>query len=271
MRLTYLHLAVFTMMCTWLTTSSMAQERPVYLTLTTVHWNYDLEDSDMDEWLKVQKEYFEKVTMKNEYIVSYVVLMHYFTGDNSEVKLVTGYKSWEDIEKAQARNIELAKEAWPDNSKREAFMKKQDSYYTGMHSDEIYATLEGAKHLAEKPSEPMVYYVRISHTIEKEGGSPEDFKALRKEYFDNVLAKNSYLKGYYPSEHAWGSHGQDFVEAFVVESLADVANALAENEKLAAAHWGDEKKAADFEKKLDGYFTGWHGDFIYRHVPELRK
>ena len=42
-----------------------AQERPMYLTVTTIHWNPDYENFSMDEWKAIEKEYFEKVTMKN--------------------------------------------------------------------------------------------------------------------------------------------------------------------------------------------------------------
>ena len=249
----------------------IAQERPTFLTVTTVHWNMEYENFSMDEWKAVEKEYFDKVTSKNEFIVSSLVLMHYFTADNSEIKFVTGYSSWENIEKAQERSNELANQAWPDEKARDAFFKKQSAYYSDMHSDEIYSTLDGAKVLTEKPTEPMVYYVRVSHRAFPEDGTPEEIQALRKEYKENVIDRNSYLKAYYPSRHAWGSDGRDFIEAFVVSSLGDLELSMKENQKLIKDHWPDEAKADAFFDKLGKYDTGWHGDFIYRHVPELSK
>lgn len=249
----------------------VAQERPRFLTVTTAHWNMDMEDSSEDGWLATEKEYFEKVITKNEYIVSSEVLIHYFTEDNSEVLFVFSYASWEDIEKAGDRNDELAKEAWPDQEEREAFFKKQRAYYSTMHSDEIYSTLPLAKVVAERPSEPLVYYVRINHLAFPEDGKTEEIMGLRTEYFNEVIQKNPYVKGYYPSRHYWGSDSRDMIEAFVTTSLGDIEKALETNWELVQDHWPEESDRKEFFKKMDKYFTGWHGDHIYRNVPELSK
>lgn len=265
------HLVVLTCLFIGISGTLRAQERPQFLTVTTIHWNMENEDFSMDEWKAVEKEYFEKVTMKNEFIVYATVLNHFFTEDNTEIKIVQGYSSWENIVKAQERSDELAKAAWPNEKDMEAFFNKQSAYYSHMHSDEIYSTLDGAKDFTEKPSKPMVYYVRKSHLAFPEDGTTEEIQALRKEYKENVIDKNQYLKAYYPSRHAWGSDGRDFIEAFVVESLGDLALYMEENQKLEKAHWPDDKKADEFFEKMDKYMTGFHADYIYRHVPELSK
>jgi len=248
-----------------------AQDRPRYLTVTKLHRNLENKDVTMDDWKAIEKEYFDKVTAKNELIVSGTVLVHYFTEDNTEILFVNAYKSWEDIEKANLRSEELVKTAWPDEKAREAFINKQNAFYTHEHSDEIYATLEGAKMPAEKSDKPLVYYIRISDRSFPEDGKAEEIQAMRKEYFDNVTAKNQYVKAYYPERHAWGSDGRDMVEMFVVESLGDLALSMEENQKLVKAHWPDEKKADEFFDNMDKYMTGFHADYIYRHVPELTK
>jgi hypothetical protein len=270
MKLNYRNYLMLLFLSLFITASIYAQERPKYLTVTTVHGNLD-KDYTEDEWKAVEKTYFDKVIMKNEYIVSSMVLVHYFTADNSEMKLVTGYSSWENIEKAGARTLELEKEAWPNEKDRDAFMKKQAGFYTSMHSDEIYSTLEGAKMLAEKPTKPMVYYVRVSHTARPDGGSNEEISALAKEFHENVTYKNKYVKGFFPSRHAWGSDSRDLVEAFAVESLGDIASALEENGNLIKAHWPDEAKRKAFFEKMNSYMNGEHGDYIFRSVPELTK
>lgn len=248
-----------------------AQDETRIVVVTTAHWNPHLEDFSMDEWKAVEKEYFDKVTNKNELIVSSNVLMHYFTADNSEIKFVNVYSSWENIEKAAERNNELAKEAWSDESARDAFFKKQGKYYSNMHSDEIYNSVNGAKFMKEKPTKPMIYYVRVSHFAFPEDGKTEDIVAMRDEYNTNVIAKNDIIKGYYPHRHYWGSDSRDFVEAFAVESLADIEKALDKNGELVKAHWPDENKRKEFFTKMGKYFTGWHGDYIYSSVPELSK
>jgi hypothetical protein len=254
----------------FITISINAQERPEYIIVTTAHANLD-KNKSIDDWKASEKIYFEKVTNKNEFINNSTVLVHYFTADNSEIKFVSGYTSWENIEKASKRSGELEKEAWPNEADRETYFKERSGYYTPMHSDEIYSTLDGAKMFSEKPTEPMVYYVRVSHTAWPDGGSMDEITALAKEFNENVTQKNKYVKGYFPSRHAWGADSRDLVEAFAVESLGDVANALEENEKLIKDHWPDEAKRKEFFSKMDAYMSGTHGDFIFNHVPELSK
>jgi len=271
MKTTIKSLIVSCVLSVWISGAVIAQEKPAFMTVTTIHWNQDYENFSMDEWKAVEKEYFDKVTMKNEFIMHSSVMMHYFTADNSELVLLNGYSSWENIMKAGERSAELEKAAWPDEVAREAFLKKQSAYYTHMHSDEIYSTLDGAKLMAGKPTEQTICYVRVSHLAFPEGGTTEEAQALRKEYNDNVIAKNNLIKAYYPSRHAWGSDSREFVEAFVFESLADLEKSAEENQKLVKAHWPDEAQRDAFFDKLDKYFTGWHGDYIYRDVPELTK
>ena len=248
-----------------------AQDRPVYLTATTLHWNMDMKDFSMDDWKAIEKEYFGKVIRKNDFILTSNVLLHYFTADNSEIIFVFGYKSWDDIDKAEERNAELEKEAWPDEAQRKAFLKKEAAYYTHKHSDEIYSTLDGAKLFAEKPTEELVYYVRKMHMAFPEDGTTEEIQALRKEYLENVIDKNHYILAYYPSRHAWGSDGRDILEVFVVKDLGELEKSFDESQKLVKAHWPDENKRKEFFEKLGKYTTGWHGDYVYHQVPELTK
>jgi hypothetical protein len=271
MRTKKFYLAGMILLSFMLTTVVVSQVRPEVLVVTKAHWNMHMEDDADVNWLDIEKEYFEKVTSKNELIVTSEVLNHYFTDDNSEILFANTYRSWEDVEKAAARSDELAKEAWPDEAERKAFFKKQSAFYSNKHSDEIYSTLPGAKMLAEKSPEPMVYYVRISHLSFPEGGKTEEIRALREEYINAVVLPNPYVKGYYPSRHRWGADARDFVEAFVVESLADLPKAFDANSELIKDHWPEEEARKDFFTKMNKYFTGWHGDYIYQNVPELSK
>jgi len=87
--------------------------KPVFLTVTTGHWSSDL-NVDFTDWLKTEKEYFDKVTMKNDLIIGSGYYTHYFTPDNSEVVFVSVYKNWEDIENANDVKAKLVEEGWPD-------------------------------------------------------------------------------------------------------------------------------------------------------------
>jgi hypothetical protein len=246
-------------------------DQPGYLTVTTVHWNLNNKDFSMDKWKAVEKEYFDKVTSKNEYIAGSLVLMHYFTADNTELKIVNAYSSWENIEKAEERSNELAKAAWPDKDQRTAFFKTQSAYYTNFHSDEIYSNLSYVKPLAAKSTEPLIYYIMVSQQAFPEDGTQKEAGELMAEYTDKVISKNPNILAYYPSRHAWGANSQDFVQAFVVKSFEDVVRALDADNQLEKSAWPDETARKDYFAKRNKYFTGQHADYIYTSVPELTK
>lgn len=248
---------------------------PPIFSVTRAHWNMDYENFSMDEWKKLETEYHEKVTMKNEYIVHTNVLLHYYTPDMSEILFVQVYENWENIEKAVDKSSELAKEAWPDDEERKAFFKKQSAYYSNMHSDEIYSGLSLGKNLAEKPSEPLIYYARTTHVAWPEDGKMEEIQALRKEFIENVIHKNEDILGYYPMRHLYGSDSRDLVEVYAMKSMVELEamndRENSSNSKLINAHWPDEDKRKEFFKSIGKYRDPWHGDLIYSNVPELMK
>jgi hypothetical protein len=241
------------------------------LTVTTLHRNMDANNLTMDGWKAVEKEYFDKVTMKNDLILGQEVLRHYFTTDNTEILLVTVYDSWEAIEKASEKSDALIKAAWPDEKVRDAFFEKRQQYYGPKHSDEIYSTFSGAKRPPANFTKPMVYYIRKSHWANPKDGTEKEFNELRNKYLNAVTNKNDYIKAYYPNVHAWGADNTEFTEVFVVESLGDIEKAFDKDDELFKATWTDDAKAKEFDDKFNKYLTGVHGDYLYHSVPELSK
>jgi hypothetical protein len=223
----------------------------------------------MDAWKAVEKEYLDKVTSKNEFIVSSLVLLHYFTADNTEIKIVSGFSSWENIEKAEERSNELAKQAWPDKDQRTAFFKKQSSYYTNMHSDEINSP-SFAKPVTEASAEPLIFYVRNSHADFRRR-NPKRIWGSDDRIYGESDKKNPTILGYYPNSACLGADGRDFIEAYVFKSFGDIEKALKENTELEKAAWPDEAGRKAYFDKIGKYFTGFHADYIYRSVPELSK
>ena len=261
-----------------LQTSSFAQEtkeeeqQPPIVVVTKAHADYDYTEGSMKDWLSLEKEYFEKVTSKNDHLMGSSVMMHLFSEDASEVLFVSIYKDWVSIEKAAERDGELAKEAWPDDDARSDFFSRQSKYYTSQHSDEIYQALKGAKFLDEEEwGKTHVYYFQVSHLAFPEDSEPGEIQKLRKEYLENVIYKNEYILGYYPMRHLYGADSRDFVEVYVVNSFSDVEKALDEMGKLSKEHWPDDEARKEFYSKYNKYFTGWHADYIYTNVPELSK
>ena len=245
------------------------EEGPMIISVTRSHWNMDYKDFSMDEWKKVETEYHEKVIMKNEFIEGANVLLHYYTPDNSEILFVNVFSSWENIEKATRRNGELAREAWPDQEARRAFFDKQGAYYAEKHSDEIYSSLPFAKQLSEKSTEPLVYYVRTIHAVWPEDGNIDEIRSMQQEFTENVYHKLNNLLAYYPMRHLYGADSRERLQVFVFKSLSDL-DAM-DMQDLIEAHWPDEDSREAFFNSFSKYQSPWHGDLIYRNVPELVK
>ncbi|PHR71358.1 MAG: hypothetical protein COA67_06540 [Lutibacter sp.] len=250
------------------TTVTFGQEKEpeefksMYLVVTTLHWSSDA-DADFSDWKKTEQEYFDKVTSKNDLIAGSGYYTHYFTPDNSELVLVSLYKSWEDIEKADEVTDKLIDAGWPDEDARTAFFEKQGSYYSAKHSDEIYTTYPFTKEVNTESTEPLLFYVR-KNIASGLGGKGY------KEFFENIVMKNKYIKGFYTHGHRWGADARDRFEVGVYDSLGDIERAFDENERLVKAHWPDEEKRKAFFKEYNKIFSG-HGDYIYTSVPSLSK
>lgn len=239
---------------------------PVYITMTTTHWNND-PDTDFTDWLDVEKEYFEKVTKKNNLILDSGVYTHYFTDDNSEIVLVNVYRTWEDIEEAGEVTQDLIEEGWPDTSAREAFFEKQRGFYEADHSDEIYQSMEFMIPENNDPTKSHIYYFRSSNLALNGEGTPENFK----DYYEKITMKSKMLKGYYTHRHLWGANSREINEVFVFDSLGEIEEFFQEEEDLVAETWSDENERSDFMKEMSKLFTGKHSDYVYRSVPELMK
>jgi len=154
----------------------VAQNDPTLYVITKVHFAPSANFS-FNEWKAVEKEYFDKVTAKNDLMLRTNVLVHYYTDDNSEVLFVTAYKSWEDIENANEKTGELIRVGWPDSVKRRAFFEKQRSFYTSMHSDEIRTILPNVKS-APKDTAAQIYYLRTTHRAFPADAKPGEFRQL---------------------------------------------------------------------------------------------
>ena len=247
-------------------------QKPPVIVVTKAHANFDYKEGTYKDWLANEKEYFEKVTSKNEYLMNTNVLQHYYTEDNSEVLFVRVCKDWVSIEKAAERDNELTKEAWPDKEERTAKYKEQAKYYTDQHSDEIYRAVKGAKFMADEDrGEQHIYYVRVSHTTWPEDSKPGEIQDMYTEYVENITHKNPDILAYYPYMHLYGADSREFVEVFVVKSLADIEKSADNIKGLAEAHWPDEVKRKEFFKRYNQFYTGWHADYIYQNIPELMK
>lgn len=254
-----------------LPTSIFSQnQEQVFVKVKTMHWNMNLADFSMQDWKALELDYFNKITMKNEHILSATVLQHHFTGDSSEILFITVFSSWNDIDLATQRTEELMEATWPNEDDRKAFLKKQAKFYAKAHSDEIYKSIQGTKRI-ENTDLPLLYYVRTSYYTFPEDGSKEEFQSLLNEYNEVVTNNNEFYKGYYPQMHYYGSDRTEFLEVFCAETLAGLEKGIAKQGELFRDHWADEKAQDDYNDKYGRYLTGIHSDRIFSSVPDLYK
>lgn len=260
------------LMCFNVSMNAQENAKPMYITVTTMHWNMDNENLKMDEWKAVEKEFLDKIVIKNEHILSASFYLHRFTADNTELLYVQSFASWDAIDKASDRNAELSREAWPNEAEARAYFKKRNAYYAPQHSDEIYAVMPHVKPLAGNPEKNMVCYVRKGHfNFKGDTGTEEEFNALGNEYAENVTYKNEYIKGYYTYAHAWGADRTESIEVYFLDSLADIEKMNEREGELFEAHWKDEASRKAMEEKGRKYFDNRHGDYIYTFVAGLAK
>jgi hypothetical protein len=100
------------------------------------------ENASMAEFDSLTQEYNVKVWDKNPFVVSHKTVRHWWGHDSRDVIDITEVKTWEDIPKAMAKNVELFRAAWSTKEARASFNKAYNKYFTGKHSDEIYQSVD---------------------------------------------------------------------------------------------------------------------------------
>jgi hypothetical protein len=75
---------------------------------------------------------------KNEYILNYKVVRHWWGNNTKDFIVIYEVKNWEDVIKASTRNNELFEEYWDTPKARKLFKEAYNKYFTVKHPDEIY-------------------------------------------------------------------------------------------------------------------------------------
>ncbi len=94
------------------------------------------------EFDSLTKEYNMNVLDKNDMLLSYKVVRHWWGNNNRDFVTIMEVKSWEDVIKANEKNNELFEAHWNTPEKQKAFDDAYNKYFTGKHSDEIYRAVE---------------------------------------------------------------------------------------------------------------------------------
>ncbi len=249
-----------------------AQSNQNYIKIKTLHKNLNFENASTNKWIEIERDYLENVLKKNEYILQRDVLTHYMTEDNTEVLFISIYKNWEDIEKAEKRNKELEDLYWNDKKKKEVHFNYLDNYFDNNQSDEIYITSPGKKVNASLTGKSIYYHMRVNHLSFPKDGAENEFIKLNNEFLEKSVYNNQYIKSYHPFVQFLGADKRKYVELTAVESLSDLENAFKEiDEFLYEPKNEDAASHTIFIANYFKYFTGFHADYIYMSVPELKK
>ena len=102
-------------------------------------------DGSITEFDSLTQLYNTNVLDKNELILSYKVIRHWWGNNNRDFVTIYEVKSWEDVLAANQRNNELFQEAWSTKEARKEYNDAYNKYFTGEHSDEIYQEVVSGK------------------------------------------------------------------------------------------------------------------------------
>ncbi|AUS05461.1 hypothetical protein C1A40_08255 [Tamlana carrageenivorans] len=252
------------------TICAQSGQAPKFMTTTTLSWNQNLEHLDLAEWKAIEKEYLEKVIKKNEYILGSSFYKPQLSGSSGELVLVRVYGSWAAIERAVERNAELEKIAWPNEKALKDFKRKQRSFYTHDHADEIYSVLPIMKPVQDW-SKDMVCYVRTKHLNFPEDGKKEEVENIIKEDFEKLIKDNAIVKGYFTYRHAWGAHGSELKNAYFLSSISDLQKLFESVPDLEKKAWPTDHLRKKREHMMNKYFTNVYRDDVYTFVSGLSK
>ena len=126
-------------------TLTMAQDNQGNIFVVTTFERAFPKDGSNRELDSLSALYSEKCFAKNDYIVSYKVIRHFWGHNNTDFIQMMEVKSWGDIEKANDKINELFMSAWTTSADRKKFNDAYNKFFTGKHSDEIYSEVVAPK------------------------------------------------------------------------------------------------------------------------------
>ena len=95
-------------------------------------------DFSMTEFDSLTVEYNKWCRDKNDVIISYKVVRHWWGNNNRDFVTIVEVAKWDDVLAFNQKEDELFKAHWDTPEKRKAFNDAYNKYFTGQHSDEIY-------------------------------------------------------------------------------------------------------------------------------------
>lgn len=243
-------------------------DKPYY---SVVYRMKDRDSVNLEERRKLEQEFFDKVTSKNNYIAGHEFLINQSQGGVNDVVIINTFKNWGDIEKSKNLTEELIAKAWPDETARKAFFESLNSGYDLSYSNDIYVSTMNEKKIdvayIKERKESMCFYIVINKLADYDN---EDSREAYEDYVNEVTFKNPHIKAYYARRHYIGSDSRDFIEMYLAESYDDIINSFDYDKELLAKLFPDQKSKEDF---IEIYGRGVESAsaYIYTNVPTMSK
>jgi len=121
------------------------KRKPKENTVITITTHYlaplsEVEGGSTEERKEIMDKYFEDVEMKNDKLLSQIVLGHYWSGELGYGKgwPIVYVREWASLADADDNQSwgKVQEEAWPDEAEREAKVKRYFEYWSGnLHED----------------------------------------------------------------------------------------------------------------------------------------
>lgn len=240
-------------------------------TYTVVYKLKDRDSVNLEERRKLEQEFFDKVTSKNNYIAGHEFLINQNADAQHNIVIVNSYKKWDDIEKSRILTEELIEKAWPDETERNAFFEALNSGYDLSYSNDIYVSTKNEKKIdpayIKDRKDPLCFYIVINKLADYDN---EDSRDAYEDYVNEVTFKNPHIKAYFARRHYIGSDSRDFIEMYIAESYDEIINSFDYDKELLSKLFPDQKSKDDF---IEIYHRGVESAsaFIYTNVPSMSK
>ena len=121
------------------------KRKPKENTVVTITTHYlaplsEVEGGSAEERSELLDKYYEDVVMKNDKLLSQIVLSHYWSGELGYGKgwPIVYVREWASMTDADDNESwsKVQEEAWPDEAEREAKVKRYFEYWSGnLHED----------------------------------------------------------------------------------------------------------------------------------------
>ncbi len=243
-----------------------------------------VENGTSEERSKLILENRKKLDFKDKNLISSKILYHFWSGRSDEVIDISEFKSMAESDESTKTRGDRRKKAWPNEEKRNEFVKNLNKYWVGKHTDvgiyELYTKmLKERKKIFKENTYVLIQEFTLAPMSTIEGGSGDDRDEVMQKWFDNIIMKDDRILSQMLLGHYWtgSAGGPDGWPMLIVSEYGTLEDLLDEDkekrDKLYEKGWPDEKEREEFKKKHRAYWNNYiHEDIgIYYNSVKQQK